>query len=572
MKALQQSDWVEATVASLNWRQKIAQLLHPPLTFWDSRINQSTLLGQIIHAQTGGAFLSGRPYRELRELVKKVASGVSVPPIFSGDCECGPNAAVEGASFGYAMSLAAIVDLQEAAEIAYSVGRIAAIQSRAVGIRWSFAPVVDLNLHPGNPITNARSYGDDPERVSICAVAYMRGLQDHGVAATLKHFPGDGVDDRDQHVVTAINSLSSKEWSETFGHTFRAGIDAGCAAVMVGHIALVGRSTRDWTSGRLLPATADRRIQGQLLREEMGFNGVIISDAIGMGGMAGHFASENEQVVANLASGSDMVLFPMKVESAIDAILYALDEGRLSENELLTSVRRILKLKEQYSAVDPTMFPDDETAHAAFMADHSALMRRLARRSITLAVDRGKLLPLSLQEHYHILIFELPNETSDLSQLAVIDSSSCESKLVSPLQEELENIGCRVTWVRTFLEYENAIKDASVVVYVSRSRPQAGRNSIRLSYNAVQSIDFSRIFSGYPSIFLSLGNPCSLWELPNIPCLICTYSGSEQAQRTAAQAIYGQLPFPGKLPVKIPEYLPFARQNNLSKDNSVNLM
>ena len=555
MTSLPSADWVEKTLARLSSREMVAQLLHSPLTFWDSRIPESRLVGQIIKAQTGGAFLAGRSYRELRRLVKEVINNVAVPPIFSGDCECGPNAATEGVSFGYAMSLAAIADLEEAGEMAYAVGRVAALQSRAAGIRWSFAPVVDLNLHPGNPITNARSYGDDPDRINVCAVAYLRGLQDHGVAATLKHFPGDGVDDRDQHVVTAINSLSPMEWEETYGKTFRAGIAAGCAAIMVGHIALANRSSRHRDTGLLLPSTADPRIQRELLREELGFEGVILSDAIGMGGMAGHFHSEAERVVANLASGSDMVLFPMDVEQAIDAVFAALDRGLLEEKHLLASARRILKLKERFGITDASFLPGDEEADAVFAEDHCLLARRLAERSITLVVDRNPVLPLTRESAPHILVFDLPNEKSELAALAVVDGSGSEALSAPPFQDELEQIGCRVTWVTSLAGFDDAVSAASVIVYVTRSRPQAGRNSIRLSYNAIQSIDFERIFSGFPCVVLSLGNPCLSWELPNLPCLICTYSGGEEAQRAAARAIFGEIPFTGRLPIQIPEFL-----------------
>jgi beta-N-acetylhexosaminidase len=250
-----------------------------------------------------------------------------------------------------------------------------------------------------------------------------------------------------------------------------------------------------------------------------------------------------------------MVLFPMDVEQAIDAVFAALDRGLLEEKHLLASARRILKLKERFGITDASFLPGDDDADAAFAEDHRCLARRLAERSITLVVDRNPVLPLTRESPPHIVVFELPNEKSDLAALAVVDGSGSEALSVPPFQNELEQIGCRVTWVTSLAGFDDAVSPASVIVYITRSRPQAGRNSIRLSYNAIQSIDFERIFSGFPCVVLSLGTPCLSWELPNLPCLICTYSGGEEAQRAAARAICGEIPFTGRLPIQIPEFL-----------------
>jgi beta-N-acetylhexosaminidase len=559
--------WVDEKFAQMSGREKVGQLLHPTLTYWDRRIPQEKLLNQIMECQAGGAFMAGRPYRELRGFVQQVQQGARIPVIFSGDCECGAATAKEGKVFGAAMALAAVEDLQEASEIAYQVGRVTAEQSVATGIRWSFAPVVDINGNPDNPITNVRCYGDDVERIIACSTSYLKGMEEGGIAATLKHFPGDGFDGRDQHVCTTINSLDFSEWDETFGRVFREGIKAGASSIMMGHIGLACRSTRS-PRGGYLPATLDPAIQEDLLRGHLGFEGVVISDAIGMGGMAGHVHAEADRVVENLKTGSDMVLFPMEAVEAMDAVLKALDEGHLEEKKIDASVRRVMTMKyRKLVAIDTPLLPSDEEAVRAFESCEirTQLANRLASHSVTLLKDQEALLPMSLEVGKRVLVFDLPEDKSDLATLAVVDGGASGSQEKSAMQEELESLGYEVDWVQHLAEYEKKKESCDLLIYLFRTRPQAGRNSVRVCYNALQSMDFPMIYSDFPCVFISLASPYVLWDIPQLPNLICTYSGGGEAQRVAVQALFGKISFLGKCPVKIPEYLNIQVQGEGNK-------
>ncbi|MDX6767666.1 MAG: glycoside hydrolase family 3 N-terminal domain-containing protein [Candidatus Methylacidiphilales bacterium] len=566
--------WVEKTLRELSDREKINQLFQTTLTHWDQRIPQQTLVDRVRFNQAGGAFMAGRPWKQLRDLARQATEGQKVPVIFSGDSECGPNTPAEGVAFGSAMALGAIADLQEACTLAYEVGRVAALQCRACGVRWSFAPVADLNFNPDNPITNIRSFGSDPERVGALVSAYLRGMQDHGLAATLKHFPGDGMDSRDQHITTAVNPLTEEAWQSTYGKVFRAGLEAGPWSVMVGHLAWSARSGRNPNTGLFLPATADSRIQIDLLRNEMGFTGVIVSDAIGMGGLAGHFKSEADLALANVLTGSDVVLFVENLPAAADTFLKAMDRGELTRERLDASVRRILELKAKVGLTPPApVLPDESASAAAFANRHEHTVRQVAEKSVTLIQDRNRLFPIKLPRGSKILVFDLPRDVSDLGKLAVVDAASNTDPGVQPtlgsnpvhsrpkaaLAEELEKGGYVVQWVENLSDYERAVSCCDAVLYVFRNGPMAGRNSGRISYNAIQSLDLVRIFSHFPCYFLSLGSPYVAWEIPVLPNLICTYAGHDAAQRAAASALLGRIPFAGILPVHLPEDSGFSQ-------------
>jgi beta-N-acetylhexosaminidase len=547
----------------LSPREKIGQLFHTTLTHWDQRIPQKTLIERVSQNRAGGSFMAGRPWRELLRLAAEAGAGQRVPVIFSGDSECGPNTPWEGVALGAAMALGAVADLKEAEQLTYEVGKVAALQCLACGVRWSFAPVADLNLNPDNPITNIRSFGSDPGRVAVLVSAYLRGMQDHGLAATLKHFPGDGMDSRDQHVTTAVNSLDESAWQSSYGKVFRAGIAAGAWSVMVGHLAWTPRSGRDPRTGLLLPATADPRIQVDLLRNELGFEGVIVSDAIGMGGLAGHFHSEADVALANFLAGSDVVLFVENLPAATAAFLQAMDQGRLSPERLDASVRRILELKARVCLDRPgPVLPAEEIVAMAFAERHEPLARAIAEKSVTLLHDRSQAYPLRLPAGSKLLVFDLPRDTSDLARLAVVDAAAPATpappvpkaaRVQSVFERELAAAGYAVNWVDNLADYDQAVATSDAVFYLFRNGPMAGRNSARTSYNAIQSLDFVKIFSGFPSYFVSFGSPYVAWEIPLLPNLVCVYAGHEAAQKAAVAAMLGKIPFSGKLPVPLLE-------------------
>jgi len=542
---------VEQAFSRLSLDARIGQVMHPMLTHYDAAVDQRALVEKAVRHQVGGAFLFCRPFRQLRSIVNEVLPQMEVPPLLSGDYEAGANTIEEGARFGSALSFAAIEDGEAASRLAYEAGRAAALQGRAVGARWSFAPVADISLNFANPITNTRTYGDQVDRVRTLSVAYLRGMQDHGMAACLKHFPGDGVDGRDQHLVTTVNTLSMPEWEGSFARTFEAGISAGVYSVMMGHIALRGVSGRHPRTGRWLPATLDAKIQRDLLRGTMGFDGLVISDAILMGGARNHAATQGELAAWNIAEGSDMVLFIDDVAGAVEEIKRWLDAGRLTEARLNDAVRRVLSLKARLGLTEAVALPSDEEADAMFSDGRfSSSVNETAERSVTLVRDEHGALPVA--QGAKVVIYQLPLETTDIPSL-VVGEQSGRLPPKSAMQAAFEARGCRVAAVFEPEAYRREIADADVLIYVSLAGPQAGRGSIRLAQRAHQFLDTERMLSDFPTVFVSLGTPYLIWELNWLPNYICAYSRCDAAQTAVARAILGEIPFPGRMPVTLPD-------------------
>ena len=228
----EQQQWVDKTLATLTLEQRIAQLLQPKI---DNEESVDFLLKTMEKIPFGGLFVWGAKREDHIRRIGRLQAASRIPIVVAADLENGPGYVVAGtAQFPDTLAVAAA----GSEDLAYSMGKAAALEGRAAGIHWTFAPVVDVNLNPDNPIANTRSLGDNPERISRFAAAIIRGMQEHGLAAGAKHLPGDGIDDIDQHISTSVNSLSLEEWKAVSGRTFNAAFAAGAWSTMIGHIAL----------------------------------------------------------------------------------------------------------------------------------------------------------------------------------------------------------------------------------------------------------------------------------------------------------------------------------------------
>jgi beta-N-acetylhexosaminidase len=457
--------------------------------------------------------------------------------------------------FGSNMALGAITDIDRAEKLAYECGRYNAILAVAAGINWSFGPVVDLPLNYDNPMVGTRAYGNDPEKIVRLASAFFRGMQAHGMACTLKHFPGDGTDDRDQHLVTPVNDLEFDEWLQTYGRTFGGCIRNGVYSVMVGHIALLCKSARDPRTGTLMPATLDSKIQVDLLRKQLGFEGVVISDAIAMGGAVSHCRNTVETSIRNIISGSDMVLFVTEMKKVVSGIKEALLRKEITEERLRESVRRILTMKARLGIMESEpepLFPETEKYENGRAA---SIATEIAESSLTLVRDFNHALPLRLKPGARIVICLLPREVADGEGIMLPDQVSKEFE-ATHLPKELERRGFKTVCVASRSALDTAMAEAApdALIYISTTNPEAGRGSIRLSRLAYRCVNFrwDVLNSEIPALFISMGNPAVLRELPDLPNFICTYARSEAIAAALTKALFGELEFKGALPVEIP--------------------
>ena len=350
-----QQRWVEATLASLTTEEKVAQLLIPNLGAYD---NLAPVEAFLRRTDAGRHLCRRRRSRDQhRQEIGRLQARCRIPMVVAADLEAGAGQVVHGGvRFPDPLAVAAAND----AGLAYTMGQAAAREGRHAGIHWAFAPIVDVNVNPDNPIANTRSLGDDPARVAHLAAAIIRGMQEHGLAACAKHFPGDGVDDVDHHSATSVNTLSRQAWSSVSGFAFRQAIAAGVWSIMVGHIALPAWDAATDARGVCCPASINRLLVTDLLRGELGFEGLIVTDDMNMGGVAG-YTNRRDRTLACIAAGCDMLLFP-KLPEDYATLLQAVQTHTLPVTRLDQAVQRILAFKARLQLHTGALFGPASTA------------------------------------------------------------------------------------------------------------------------------------------------------------------------------------------------------------------
>jgi beta-N-acetylhexosaminidase len=521
-----QQHWVDSTLAGLTLEEQVGQLLIAKI---DGDAQVDALVEFASRVPLGGAFVWGATEADHRRRLGRLQAASRIPVVIAADLENGAGHVVFGRTqFPDTLALAAT----GREELAYAMGKAAALEGRAAGIHWTFAPVVDVNVNPDNPIANTRSFGDNPDRIARFASAVIRGMQDHGLAACAKHFPGDGIDDVDQHAVTSVNSLSLEDWKRISGRTFSAAFADGVLSTMIGHIALPAWDPETDARGALRPATVNRRIVTDLLRREMGYEGLIVTDDMLMGGVSGYM-NHDDRTIACIAAGCDMLLFPV-LPRDYDTLVAAVRSGKLPAGRVLDGARRVLEFKARLGLHRGELIGRAPTAdeHAAF----EKAAREAAEQSICCVRDVHRLLPLkSLKPGAPVLTVTLSNEHMDLPNV----------------DEELQRRGFRVTHILNpgcaALDALHAQFDAIFVNFMTKADWGVG------SPRSVG--DQNRVFMGgfqmeHPCVvFTSFGSPYHLRQFGWLANYINVHSSSPASQRAAVAAWLGEIPVAAKSPV-----------------------
>ncbi|MBQ9771470.1 MAG: hypothetical protein IJW23_06565 [Lentisphaeria bacterium] len=527
-----QQQWVEATFSSMTMEEKVASLLHP-----SRRGGSAEEIAELLQKiPFGSLFISGKhcnTMEETRAFAKVVQKAAKIPLLISGDQEHGAIMMTDTSHFTYPMGVAATGNT----DYAYEMGRITAHECRPNGVHWTFSPVADLNLNPDNPITNVRAFGDDPDKVIPHLLRMVEGLQENGMmAACCKHFPGDGVDDRDQHMVTSVNTLPFDQWMELYGKVWKTMIDAGLMSIMAGHIALPSYTHE--IPDEALPATLNRKLQIDLLRNELGFEGVLVSDAAAMIGICSRVKAD-DQAWQNIESGSDSYLFADPVKD-FELLKKALKDGRLSELRVEESAKRILEMKARLNLFEDcfgAVVSDEQ------LKQHKAIADEEAEKSVTMLREAPGRLPVK-SPNKKILTVSLVREGSVLpfEDLEEVDS-------------ELKKRGFDVTHVKNPSDelLMEALDTYDVIFCNILTVAHAG---IMLRLTGKAALPFWRgFFAQKPEkvIFTSFGSPYIFHELPAIDNLLCVWSMRPVAQRAAVKAWLGEIPVEGTCPVCLPK-------------------
>ncbi len=550
--------WIETTLQSLSLREQVGQMVmvwvlgdytsaHDPAF--------AAITQQVATLGLGGVVMSlGSPI-EVAAKVNFLQGRARLPLLVASDVEPGLGR-LEGGVFAPSLMQAGSATVlpsnmtigaggREAD--AEAAGLITGREARAIGIHLAFAPTVDVNNNPSNPVINTRSFGEDPAAVARLASAFVRGVQAGGAAATLKHFPGHGDTDVDSHLGLPVITVRRARLDSIELVPFRAGIAAGAASVMTAHIAL------PTAYGDSAPATLKREVMTGLLRDTLGFRGLTVTDALTMDGVAKGYGV-GESAVRAVRAGDDILLMPVDAKVAIDAVVRAVEDGTIPREQIAASVRRILELKVRTGAIaQPTVSLEalrEVVGHPA----HQATARAIAERGITLLRDEDALVPLARGQRTLLVTYAPDNDVSaGLAFGAALarQSTVARSVRVTPRtgQPELDSL------------LTAALAVDRVVVYTyTRTLEGAGRFAIA---PRVAAFVESLAQRGVKTIVVAGGNPYVLRQFPSVKSYVVTYGRGAALEEAAASAVSGGSAIGGRIPVSLPGF--FRAGDGLSR-------
>ena len=536
-----QTDSVASLLATLSVRQQIGQLIIPWLSGNYTALDDSlfqTAARWVDSLQVGGVIVSvGSPF-DIAAKLNALQQRSRLPLLVSADLEWGAGMRVVGATaFPQIMAAGATGDPRDA----YQIGAAAAVEGRAVGIHVNFAPDADVNNNPANPIINVRSFGEDPRSVSRLVTEYVRGLHDHGMLATLKHFPGHGDTQTDSHLGLPVITAGYARLDSLELVPFRAGIAAGADVVMSAHIAFPALTGSDE------PGTLSAAVLTGLLRDSLRFGGLVVTDALTMGGIVARYGAGEASVRAFLA-GSDLLLMPADPDSAMEAMTAAVASGRIARERLTASVRRVFEIKRRLGLFQRRTVPLDSIMQVVGSRRFQDAATDLAVRSLTLVRDVGGRLH-ALRAH-----------SSRLALIAYADEAN--GTVGQFLTELLRQGGDTVEYFRLWpmsgtLSYDSAravIARAPATVFVANVRPISWKGNIALPDSLAQLVTAAD--NTHPTVLVSLGSPYLTNQVPGIKSYLIAWSGVRASERAVALALLGRVPITGHLPIRVPPDYP----------------
>jgi beta-N-acetylhexosaminidase len=586
--------WADKTLKKLSLEEKIGQMItvRGIIGYYNANDpDYKALLDSIKKYHLGGVLLTvkvdgwlllrSEPYETAmtaNTLQKDAAQ--KVPLVFSADFERGPSMRVRADEyFPHAMAFGATHN----PEYAEKFGRIVAEESRAMGVQWNYYPVADVQINPRNPIINTRSYGEDPNEVAAMTAAYVRGSHAGGMLATAKHFPGHGDTDTDSHldisrVNGTIDRLNSVELPP-----FKAAISAGVDAVMVAHVAFPAIEP---DPNKV--STISHNVVTGLLREKLGFTGVIVSDALEMRGLTKLYPPESANpagraAVDTIKAGQDLIELPSDLDGTFNGLLQAVQSGEIPKQQIDASVRRILIAKAKVGLDKGKIVDIEDLRNHVASPDSYALAQEVADHAVTLVRDDNHMLPLSPVSHEDA--GTIPPQPAYLSQGQASGGTAANLGAAYPLLAVLfvddvhgENgrmlerqIRSRVPNAKiVYIDARNAalVADAVAamlpqyqhVVVAVYSVPQPGQvGAANTSVNAMaikatSGTILQRILdtAADRTIVIAMGSPYTALDFPAIKSYLCTFSTVPTSEAAAAKAVFGEMPVHGKLPVTIP--------------------
>ena len=550
-RAESESDrWADSVLATMPLRDRAAQMVWPNIFadyVADDAPSWRRISSYVTHQKVGGILMSiGSPI-EMAVKLNALQKMSALPLLVGADLETGAGMRARGGYFvpnGIDLGGATVFPAEMAfgaandTALTYAEGRVTAIEGRALGIHIDFSPVLDVNNNPENPVINTRSYGEDPHAVARLGVSFIHGLQANGMVATAKHFPGHGDTETNSHLALPVVNVSRARLDSVELVPFRAAIKAGVGAVMTFHGSMPALDS----SGA--PATLSPIVVTGLLRNELGFKGLIISDAMDMKGVTDMYGS-TEAIKRAVAAGVDVLIQPIDVPAAIDAVVDGVTGGRYTETRVSESARRILAMKHRLG-IDRDRYADLDSLRAVVGdSAHVALAQDVADRSITVVRDSGRVLPMRITPAIKVLSITIARRT-DLG--AGMDFNSVLAKQAPGMRSEFVNSDDPTANYPRLASMADSADVTIVSSYVGQSWNVTSVDAPQAFADWLRGI----VANGRKVVVVAFGNPYLLSQIPEVPTYVVAWDGAPVSQLSAARVITGMLPASGHLPITIP--------------------
>lgn len=560
--------WVKDTIDSMTIEEKIGQLF---VNMGSSR-TEEYLTDVVTKYKFGAVRYNPGTAKEVYDQNRILQKVSKIPMLIAANTEAGGNGAcTDGTEIGLEVKVGATNDVK----YAYEMGRVSGIEAAAVGCNWSFAPIVDINRNWRNPIISNRTFGDDPDRVLEFSKAYMKGFMESNMVCAMKHFPGDGIDERDQHLSNSVNTYSCEEWDETFGKVYKGMIDAGVHTVMAGHIMMPAYQkffNPSMKDEETMPATLCKELITDLLRGKLGFNGMVVTDASHMVGLTAMM--KRSDILPNaIAAGCDMFLFFNDPDEDFEYMMNGYKNGVITEERLQDALERILGVKAYLGLHKKTaeeITPPEEGLSVIGSQEFKDIAKEVSDKAITLVKNIGDSpLPLSPEKHKRILL--VPQEKESAFALMAGGAGKKES-YIDYLKNKLEAEGFDVTIYESAIdkiaklpkeEVGQAMKNMYAgkapitnitdnydliiqVAYVDSLCATVQRIEWKLSKGTP---DMPWYVHELPTIFISLCCPFHLADVPQVKTYINAYDKNEHTLDALVEKLVGRSEFKGIDPV-----------------------
>lgn len=528
--------WVKSTFEDLSLDEKLGQIVLPLC-----RDLSAESLAIPLARHVGGIHrMPSRSEQELRASAEFAQSNTAIPLLMTCDIEFSEKSSVaSGTPYPNQMTIAAAGD----AEHARRMGAVAGSEGGYLGFNISWTPVADLAVNFRSNVVNTRSFGSNVATVMAMTTAYQQGARSAGFASSIKHWPGDGLDDRDQHFATTHNTMSMAEWRQSFGRIYADAIAKGVQVVMSGHITLAAYTAELGSAARSpahMPATLNFDLTTTLLRDELGFNGLVVSDATGMVGFNAR-GERRELVPLCIAAGCDILLFPDDLDEDLAYLKEGLENGLLTAERVDEAVLRVLALKASMKLHQTGGYPPAEADRSRFLGggEHLAWSEAAAEAGITLVKDTQALLPLDPRRHKRILLAQLDSRMSPsgpLPQLRVADL--------------LRERGFEVTLHRKDTVIDPTAHD--IGMYLLAEEGVSAKENLGPHWEDLHGLfphSMERLWAYLPTVYISLGTPFLLYHMPECKTFVNGYAAVSPVQQALVKALLGEIPFAGTSPI-----------------------